>query len=89
MRLWVCAGCGCRYAAGAPRCPECPETVHEETETEVPNITSAGLFFEPGHEPPGWVPPQADSEPEAEPVPEPDAPAVPAAPPRRVPQTEG
>lgn len=81
MTLWVCAGCGCRYAAGAPRCPECPETEH--TEAEVPNITSAGVFFEPGREPDGFVPPE-DSVPEPEPEAEPET-VPPASPPRRVP----
>jgi hypothetical protein len=85
MTLWECLGCGCRYAAGAPRCPECPETAHREV--EVPNITSAGVFYEPGKEPPGWAP-EPDPEPEADPEApaEPEPPADPViSPPRRVP----
>ena len=35
--LWACLGCGCRYTAGAPRCPECPSSDHEE-EGAVPSI---------------------------------------------------
>ena len=34
---WVCA-CGCRYAGGAPCCPECRGTDYEE-EAGVPKIT--------------------------------------------------
>lgn len=77
MTLWACAGCGCRYAAGAPRCPECPETDHTEV-GEVPKITSEGVSYEPGKEPPGFSP-----EPGGDEAPEPAA--VPAPPPRRVP----
>ncbi len=82
MTLWACKGCGCRYAAGAPRCPECPETEH--TEVDMPNITSAGVFFEPGKEPDGDLPPEG-AVPEAEPEAAAPAEAPPAVPPRRVP----
>lgn len=36
----VCAGCGCRYAAGAPCCPECRSTLL--VEDAMPKITVAG-----------------------------------------------
>lgn len=26
MADWVCQGCGCRFAVGAPCCPECQAT---------------------------------------------------------------
>lgn len=26
----------------------------------MPNITHAGVWYEPGHEPPGWVPPEPE-----------------------------
>lgn len=93
MTLWECSGCGCRYTAGAPRCPECPETAHTEVEAgEMPKITSEGVSWEPGHEPEGWVQPEAETEvPAEEEAGAEEAPAVPpAAPPRRAapPQTE-
>lgn len=28
--LWICKACSCRYAVGAPRCPQCGSTDHEE-----------------------------------------------------------
>jgi ABC-type ATPase with predicted acetyltransferase domain len=30
MALWRCEGCGTRYSVGAPRCPHCMGTEHQE-----------------------------------------------------------
>lgn len=37
MALWVCMACGCRYSVGAPCCPQCGGTDHEED--SVPKIS--------------------------------------------------
>lgn len=57
----------------------------------MPNITHAGVWYEPGKEPPGWVPPvPAPDEPEAAADGEPEAAAVPPrTPPRRAPAPDG
>jgi hypothetical protein len=28
--LWICKACTCRYSVGAPRCPQCGSTDHQE-----------------------------------------------------------
>ena len=46
---WACRACGCLYAAGAPCCPQCRATAHDEVhdepdeEDEVPKIDRTGL----------------------------------------------
>lgn len=63
MALWVCAGCTAAYAVGLPACPQCGGTDYRED--SMPNITSAGVFYEEGKEPPGYVRPDG-SEPAAD-----------------------
>lgn len=42
MPRWACRLCGCLYAAGAPCCPDCRATEHDE-EDEVPKIDRFGV----------------------------------------------
>jgi hypothetical protein len=54
MAFRVCRGCGCRYAAAAPCCPDCRETAHDviEEEAAMAKILPDGtVTYEPGHEP--------------------------------------
>lgn len=39
--LWTCATCTCRYAVGAPRCPECGST----DRSDMPKITTSGVSY--------------------------------------------
>lgn len=49
MALWVCTQCSCRYAVGAPCCPQCRgrEWVPEHEEDGVAKISKAGVSYGP------------------------------------------
>ena len=56
MAVWVCAGCGCRYAVGAPCCPECRDTRVEEDAVAKSNFLGASnVAAGPGEV--GFMPP--------------------------------
>ena len=79
MTDWRCKECRAQVAPGAPRCPQCPSTKFTEV-GELPNITSAGVFFEPGKEPDGWQPEPAPAAPAG--------PELPAPPPASAPKAD-
>ncbi len=62
MTRWVCGACGSLWNAGAPCCPSCRSTDHDEEGATVPNATTGGPSYEPGREPDGYT---APSEPDA------------------------
>ena len=90
---WMCRACGCLYAAGAPCCPACRATAHDEEaapavteEDEVPKIDRFGVAtigpVTTGHAsailPAAGVPPVPAPAPEPEPEPAPEVPPAPA-----------
>lgn len=60
--LWVCGQCTAAYAPGLPACPQCGGTVYrpdyEEDAMASSNVTTAGVFWDEGSEPPGYVDPR-------------------------------
>ena len=94
MSLWHCTACTTAYSVGAPCCPHCGSTEHEED--GMPKITKHGGPSYEGHvdvspddvDEPDWAPvedvtpgdtaPEDVDEPTVEDDPAPDAPQSPA-----------
>jgi hypothetical protein len=86
MARWLCTDCGCLYAAGAPCCPQCRATAHEEEdgvekltgspaghppEDRVTGAPAAGAEEPPESSPASSAPAEPAPEPVPAPVPEP------------------